>query len=228
MDAISRHDATRHDIRWTLERLHLCECPPRFPKIFFAFAYPTSSPASVIWTVTLSREETRSLCAATPPRCRSDELSGATAARRLARVAAILRRHPALRLRIEGFAQSNAPPSLGRAVAQARAAAVRRALLLEHLPRDEAPWRDEDANDGVREGGYDESSEAADSGLGLGLVDFYRPRAIGRALQAGSNDVARKDLVSSQLQVTAITTAAAGRRQMGVRPAADGTAQRKL
>ena len=98
----------------------------------------------------------------------------------------------------------------------------------EHLPRDEAPWRDEDANDGVREGGYDESSEAAVSGLGLGLVDFYRPRAIGRALQAGSNDVARKDLVSSQLQVTAITTAAAGRRKMGVRPAADGTAQRKL
>jgi len=48
MDANSPHDATRHDVRWALERLHLGECPPRFPKIFFAFAYPTSSPASVI------------------------------------------------------------------------------------------------------------------------------------------------------------------------------------
>ena len=40
-------------------------------------------------------------------------------------LAAILARHPRLRVRVEGFAQTTAPPALGHAVAQARATSVR-------------------------------------------------------------------------------------------------------
>ena len=132
---------------WSFERLHLCERPPRFPRIHFAFA--------------------------------SDEI-GREAAPLLAHVAALLQRHPRLRVRVEGFAQTTAPPALGHAVAQARATSVRAALLRDHLPRDASPWREEIArDDGVHaSGGYDETGGHDD------MLENYRPRVVGRALQA--------------------------------------------
>jgi hypothetical protein len=57
--------------RWTLERLHLCENPPRFPHILFEFA--------------------------------SDAIEDA-ASSEVAKVAKLLRRHPKLRIRIQGAA----------------------------------------------------------------------------------------------------------------------------
>lgn len=142
--------------QWTLERLHLCERPPRFPKVYFGFA--------------------------------SDDLDSPSVSRHIARVAALLRRHPRLRskkesrtkpprpadsrprppapfptsvhadrviaspgcssVRIHGFAQPDAPHSIGEALAQARATAVRRRLLL--ALDGEVEWADEDPSEGVR------------------------------------------------------------------------------
>lgn len=70
---------------WTLERLHLCERPPRFPRVYFEFA--------------------------------SDELT-AEGKQRVRRVARLLARHPKLRVRIHGYAQPNAPGSIGECLAQ--------------------------------------------------------------------------------------------------------------
>ena len=90
--------AFTRECQWTLERVHLCEHPPRFPRILFRFA--------------------------------SDALEeGSGPSSELAKVAKLLRRHPRLRLRVHGYAQPDAPPQLGEALAQARAATVRRALL---------------------------------------------------------------------------------------------------
>ena len=85
--AVSASSARRsaRALAWSFERLHLCERPPRFPRIHFAFA--------------------------------SDEI-GREAAPLLAHVAALLQRHPRLHVRVEGFAQTTAPPALGHAVAQ--------------------------------------------------------------------------------------------------------------
>ena len=127
---------------WSFERLHLCERPPRFPRIHFAFA--------------------------------SDEI-GREAAPLLAHVAAILARHPRLRVRVEGFAQATAPRSprrraRGRAGARderargaaARPPAARRLAVEEEIARD----------DGVHaSGGYDETGGHDD------MLENYRPRA---------------------------------------------------
>tara|TARA_B110001452_G_C15126978_1_gene392727 strand:+ start:316 stop:813 length:498 start_codon:yes stop_codon:yes gene_type:complete len=69
-------------------------------------------------------------------------------ATKVERVAALLRRHPRLRIRIHGYAQPEAPSSIGEALAQARATSVRQLLLT--LLQGEASWEDEDANEGVR------------------------------------------------------------------------------
>ena len=97
---------------WSLERLHLCEHPPRFPRIYFQF---------------------------------SDDALDPTEARKVERVAALLRRHPRLCIRVHGFAQPEAPASVGEALAQARATSVR-ARLLSQLAG-EAAWADEDPAD---------------------------------------------------------------------------------
>merc|ERR1712224_31402 len=83
-------------VKWTLERLHLAECPPRFPKLYFHFA--------------------------------SDEMVEGLEAR-LQELVGIFQRHPGLCVRIEGFGNPSAPPQLGWAVSQARAAATRQRLL---------------------------------------------------------------------------------------------------
>jgi len=125
---------------WTLERLHLCEKPPRFPKIYFAFA--------------------------------SDRLDGTDVTRKIDRVAALLRRHPRLRLRIHGFAQPDAPNRIGEALAQARAVAVRQRLLLALSGVSE--WSDEDPNAGVR----------SDRSLSPWLSEYSRTTVVGRKLEA--------------------------------------------
>ena len=105
------------DAKWTLERLHLCEHPPRFPSIFFQFAH--------------------------------DEIDGASGAwGALSRVAALLRLHPKLTIRIHGYAQPDAPDTIGEALAQARATSVRLALL--RLLRETPEFAAEDPHEGVR------------------------------------------------------------------------------
>eukprot|EP00931_Biecheleriopsis_adriatica_P009391 TRINITY_DN110468_c0_g1_i1.p1 TRINITY_DN110468_c0_g1~~TRINITY_DN110468_c0_g1_i1.p1 ORF type:complete len:317 (-),score=44.30 TRINITY_DN110468_c0_g1_i1:35-985(-) len=137
---------------WTLERLHLAEHPPRFPRLYFQFASDM-----------LVRNS----------RSRIDE------------VVAILQQFPGLCIRIEGFGKPSAPPFLGRAVAQARAAATRQMILLR-LARDpgqrarnrgENPWQHEDPSLGVfPNGGYDEGIP--------GSVEFYEPQLLGTRIQA--------------------------------------------
>lgn len=83
----------------------------------------------------------------------------------LERIAAILVKHPGLRLSIVGMARPDAPPELGLALSQARAVRVRSHLLdllseLSSCPR----WQEEEAMDcGVRAGGYDEGEEIEDA-----------------------------------------------------------------
>jgi hypothetical protein len=86
---------------WTLERVYLCEHPPRFPRIRFRMMsdMPTDS-----------------------------------GARKIARVARLLERHPRLRIRVNGYANSRMPTEVGHMLAQARACSVRDKLL--HLLRD--------------------------------------------------------------------------------------------
>lgn len=104
-------------VRWTLERLHLCEHPPRFPRIYFGFASDT-----------IDAEGTR----------------------KLQRVAALLARHPSLRLCVHGFAQPNAPGPIGEALAQARATSVRERLLTMLTASGTTEFADEDPQEGVR------------------------------------------------------------------------------
>ena len=100
---LSPQEAPPPQCVWTLERLHLCEHPPRFPPIYFRFASDAIEDG-----------------------CGPD---GSGPASQLAIVADLLRRHPKLRLRIHGYAQPNAPGPIGEALAQARATSVRQALL---------------------------------------------------------------------------------------------------
>lgn len=102
-------------VRWTFERLHLCEHPPRFPRIYFGFASDT-----------IDAEGTR----------------------KLQRVAALLARHPSLRLCVHGFAQPDAPGPIGEALAQARATTVRERLLVMLAAC--GKFADEDPQEGVR------------------------------------------------------------------------------
>eukprot|EP00435_Cladocopium_sp_Y103_P014937 s3895_g3.t1 len=99
----------------------------------------------------------------------------------LERIAAILLKHPGLRLSIVGMARPDAPPELGLALSQARAVRVRSHLL--GLLSSCQAWQEEEAMDcGVRAGGYDEGEEIEDA------LAFYscqrwvgdRIRAIGR------------------------------------------------
>lgn len=103
------------DSEWTLERLHLCEEPPRFPRIFFRFA--------------------------------SDALDSG-GHKKVMQVARLLCKHPKLRIRINGYAQPEAPHIIGEALSQARATSVRRQLLLALAQRRE--WCAEDPELGVR------------------------------------------------------------------------------
>lgn len=125
---------------WSLERLHLCEHPPRFPHIYFRFA--------------------------------DDGLDKREAAK-VEQVAALLRRHPRLRIRIHGYAQPEAPSSIGEALAQARSTSVRQLLLT--LLEGEPAWEDEDATEGVRP---DRHSEAWIEPC------FAHTRVVGNRLQA--------------------------------------------
>eukprot|EP00913_Durusdinium_trenchii_P017728 g16660.t1 len=83
----------------------------------------------------------------------------------LERTAAILEKHPGLRLTILGMARPDAPHELGVALSQARAVRVRSHLL--GLLANSTQWQDEDATEGVREGGYDEGEDIDDT------LDFY-------------------------------------------------------
>ena len=87
-------------------------------------------------------------------------------------VAATLRRHMGLSLLIRGYARPEAPPDLGLALSQARATRVR-SYLVGILG-----W-DEDANDGIRAGGYSEMHP--DIGE---VLEFYSPRVVGRQIKA--------------------------------------------
>lgn len=140
-------------VMWTLERLHLCEKPPRFPRIYFGFA--------------------------------SDEI-GTEGIRRLTKVANLLKRHPKLRLCVHGFAQPDAPGPIGEALAQARATAVRKALLLKL--RSVKEFASEDPHEGVRD---DPSASPWSTGDMLTsttrLVGGHKLQAIGRWRQMPRN-----------------------------------------
>jgi len=131
------------DITWTLERLYLCEHPPRFPQVLFRFA--------------------------------CDEVEDGTGpSSEIAKVAALLRRHPKLRIRIHGYAQPEAPPSIGEALAQARATSVRQVLLqkLADLPE----FMEEDPEEGVRP-----DRERSPWSMGLSMSST---RCVGNKVQA--------------------------------------------
>mmetsp|Transcript_53892 Transcript_53892/g.100982 ORF Transcript_53892/g.100982 Transcript_53892/m.100982 type:complete len:237 (-) Transcript_53892:102-812(-) len=128
--------------KWSLERLHLCYEPPRFPLIHFSFA--------------------------------NDELD-ARARDDLEEVAEVCKRHPSLQLLVRGYARPEAPPDLGVALSQARAARVRSYLL--RLLKDFG-W-DEDPSEGIRDGGYDEGRRDLDEMLG-----FYCTRVVGQRIKA--------------------------------------------
>lgn len=162
--ALLRRRAVRGDMplglgveqaKWTLERVHLCERPPRFPRIYFAFA--------------------------------QDRLD-TTALRRLRRVGRLMRKHPSLRIRIEGFADPSAPDEIGRAISQARAVTVRAALLLMLRNSGATEWEDEDPDEGTRAGGV---RGRPPGGLDLGAIgisrdalEFYGTRVVGSKVQA--------------------------------------------
>jgi len=134
------------DCKWTLERLHLCEHPPRFPQVLFRFA--------------------------------CDEVEDGTGpSSEIAKVAAILRRHPKLRLRIHGYAQPDAPSSIGEALAQARATSVRKALLLKLM--DVPEFVDDDAEEGVRPN-YEQSPWSAGLALRTTRLVGNKVQALGR------------------------------------------------
>ena len=110
----------------------------------------------------------------------SDELTD-TAEMQIEHAAEWLARHPGIQLRVDGYALREIPAALGGALAQARAARVRKRLL-ERLqaifPHPE--WVAENAeDDGVRLGRYSEEVDALDA-----VVAFYVPRVVGRRVRA--------------------------------------------
>ena len=140
------HTLSAEGVRWTFERLHLCEHPPRFPRIYFGFA--------------------------------SDDIS-MRSSKKLERVAELLARHPKLRLMVHGFAQPDAPGPIGEALAQARATAVREALLIL-LAQATPEFADEDPHCGVRE----DRELSPWFGVGPGLPRTPTTRLVGRKVQA--------------------------------------------
>ena len=108
------------------------------------------------------------------------------ARQQIAALAERLRPHPGLRVRVFGYARREAPSAAqGLACAQARATRVRQ-WLLQLLQRGSpaSPWREDDADEGVRPGGY---SEDTDEELRRSIA-FYTPS--GAATPVGSRVVA--------------------------------------
>ena len=95
-----------------------------------------------------------------------------------------LARHPGVKLRVDGYALQDAAlggAALAQALAQARAARVRKRLL-ERLQAifPHPHWVAESAeDDGVRLGGYSEEGDELDA-----VIAFYAPRVLGRTVQA--------------------------------------------
>ena len=93
-------------------------------------------------------------------------------------IASTLRRHPGLRLTIEGHARPGAPAAFGRPLSQARAARLRQELLTRLA--DAPAWRSEgEASEGVRAGGYVEGEGDFDD-----VASFYTQRVVGRRIRA--------------------------------------------
>ena len=91
----------------------------------------------------------------------------------------MLRRHPRLRLAIEGHARPSAPAVFGRPLSQARAVRVRRELL-SRLD-DDPVWQSEGAaSEGVRHPhGYVEGGDEFED-----VASFYTQRVVGRRIRA--------------------------------------------
>ena len=94
-------------------------------------------------------------------------------------IAATLRRHPRLRLAIEGHARPSAPAIFGRPLSQARATRVRQELLARLA--DAPAWRAEgEPSEGVRRpNGYTEGGDDFED-----VASFYTQRVVGRRLRA--------------------------------------------
>ena len=94
--------------------------------------------------------------------------------------AAWLSRHPGLTVRVDGYARQEAPAFLGVPLAQARAARVRQRLLerLQSRGGRHEHWTTEEADDGVRPGGYSEGPDLDE------VVAFYAARPVGTKVQA--------------------------------------------
>ena len=74
------------------------------------------------------------------------------------------------------MARPDAPPELGLALSQARAASVRSHLL--GLLSASAAWQGEDPSDGLRAGGYDEGDEIEET------LEFYSQCWVGEKIRA--------------------------------------------
>ena len=137
---------------WSMERIHLlCSLPAKGWLIPFEFASDKLE-APEQWDI--------------------------PAAATLDEVAATLRRHPGLRLAIEGHARPGAPAAFGRPLSQARAARLRQELLTRLA--DAPAWRSEgEASEGVRAGGYVEGEGDFDD-----VASFYTQRVVGRRIRA--------------------------------------------
>mmetsp|Transcript_13683 Transcript_13683/g.31451 ORF Transcript_13683/g.31451 Transcript_13683/m.31451 type:complete len:350 (-) Transcript_13683:163-1212(-) len=150
-----------------------CATRTRFP-----FLAPLLTPLLTTggdWQITQWTLERVHLCEAPPlPLIRfsfADDSLDHHAHRAIAQIADVLRRHPNVRVRVCGHSRPSGPPALCAALAQARAAAVRCALLRRLA--DVLPWSKEDASAGVREGGYDEGDDLDE------VLEFYEVRLIG-------------------------------------------------
>jgi outer membrane protein OmpA-like peptidoglycan-associated protein len=156
---------------WSIELIHLClvELPLAFMSRFFQ---------------THDRHKGRDFTEGwlIPFEFASDDVESSASNTRaestLDAIATILRRHPGLRLRIEGNARPGAPAIFGQPLSQARAVRVRQELL--HRLADAPAWHSEgEASEGVRPGGYTENGGDFDD-----VASFYTQRDVGRRLQA--------------------------------------------
>jgi len=100
-------------------------------------------------------------------------------------VVKLLCRHPRLRIRINGYAQPEAPSVIGEALAQSRATSVRMHLLTALLHRSE--WTGEDPNVGVRGNLYQTEPWSCHVTRRTQLVGD-KIQAVGRWLQTPLNE----------------------------------------